>query len=242
MPKGIFVQFPDKKALKILSNYHPAYPEQTSPEEMKYMRLHGLAFEIVEMPHERVIQWAFDEFKKCDKKSITDNFLAGIHNNQPQLRAAFSAYAIMTKFPEHDYQTITGNECCICGLYKNNEVDLTFENAIRYCCGAAIGSVKPDELAFFLSRHNIESHLQPIHDDILLFSEIMTLIANSSHDEKPVTLAKKIRKIPNIKMNIEQIRHFLDLLGHAGILQGASKNHESTSKKSVSAEIEAVTC
>jgi hypothetical protein len=219
MLKGISMQFPDKKALKILFNYHPAYPEQTSPEEMEFMRLHGLAFEIVEMTHERITQWVFDEFKKCDKKSIVDNFLVGVGQNQPQLRSALSAYAIMTKFPEHDYQTNTGYECCICALCRNNEVDLTFNNSVRYGCGAVIGSVKPDELAFFLSRHNIESHLQPIHDDILLFSEIMTLIANSSHDEKPVTLAKKIRKIPNIKMNIEQIRHFLGLLGHAGILQ-----------------------
>jgi hypothetical protein len=43
------MQFPVKKALKILSKYHPAYPEQTSSEEMEFMRLHGLAFDVVEM-------------------------------------------------------------------------------------------------------------------------------------------------------------------------------------------------
>jgi hypothetical protein len=170
------------------------------------------------MTHEFAVQWAFDEFKKCDKKSVVDNFLAGIYNNQPQFRTALSAYAIMTKFPEHDYQTTTGNECCICGLRRNNEVDLTFRNRVRYNSGAIV-STRPDKLAFFLSRHNIEEHLQPVSEDIALFSRIITLIINSPYDEKPITLVKKIRKIPGIKMTVEQTRSFIDLLGHAGILQ-----------------------
>ncbi|GHT97435.1 hypothetical protein AGMMS49545_23920 [Betaproteobacteria bacterium] len=211
---------PDKKALKILLEYHPAFPENTSQEDMTYMRSHGLAFDIKEMTHDELVKWAIEEYKKCSKKKITDSFLRGLGRNQPQLRAALSAYAIMTKFPEHTYQTITGNECGICGGLKIKEIDRTFLNAVRFACGSVIGSAGPECFAFFLNKHNHDECSQSVtSDDIEIFSDIINIIMGSEGSEKPLTLYKKIRKTPGVKMNIEQARCFLDLLGHTGILQ-----------------------
>jgi hypothetical protein len=65
----------------------------------------------------------------------------------------------------------------------------------------------------------MEEKYQPDSEDIALFKSVISLILDSPPDERPVTLYKKIRKIPGLRMNVEQVRSLLDLLGHAGILQ-----------------------
>jgi hypothetical protein len=218
------MHIPDKKSLKILANYHPTYPEATSPEDMEYLRLHGLAYDKKEMTHMELVKWALDEFKKCNKKKVTDNFLVGVGKNQPQFRAALSAYAIMALFPEHAYYSLNKYHqdilyCMTCGAMEKGVIDFTFLNSIRYGCGVAFGS-NPEYTAFLLKVHNDEDeHLQPTSEDLNVFSAIIRFILNAEDTEKPTTLYKKIRKIPGVVMNTEQARHFLDLLGHAGILQ-----------------------
>jgi hypothetical protein len=211
----------DPKALKILNKYWRRESnnmfKKTTEEEIEILRQNGLFFEEKAMGHDETVAWALDEYGKCDKKSIVDNFLVGVGRNQPQLRAALSAYAIMTHFPRHECQLSGEHWCRLCTWRNYGTVDYTFLNEVRYGCGVAFSDV--EYYAFFLERHRLEEKYQPNSEDIALFKRIMMLILDSSDDEKPITLYKKTRKIPGLKMNVEQARHFLELLGHAGILQ-----------------------
>jgi hypothetical protein len=207
----------DPKALKILRSYDPNQPQDTSPEDFARLKATGLAFDDIKMAHDELVKWAFSEFTKCDKQSVADSYLIGVANNQPYLRTALAASAVMTRFPKHAYQTITDYQCSICAELPNPKIDLTFVNRCRWS-GSLIGR-EPSSLAFYLQQHNADEIDEPTDADIQKFVDVLDVIGACPPEEKPSTLYKKIRQIPGLKMSDEEGRHFLNTLGYAGILQ-----------------------
>jgi hypothetical protein len=207
----------DPKALKIILDYHPAYPEKTPPDDFDYAKTAGLAFERVKMTHDQIVQWALTEFAKCNKEKIVAAYLIGTGKNLPHLRAGLAAYAVMTHFPKHTFETVTERYCATCAMTLKPELDLTFINSCRWA-GTIIGR-SPDVLAFYLQQHNADDVDEPSETDIQKFIDVLDVIDASTPEEKPSTLYKKIRKVPTVKMSDEEGRHFLNTLGYAGILQ-----------------------
>lgn len=207
----------DPRALEILRKYNLLAPEQTSAEDFSYAKEHGLMFDIEYRGHDEIVDWAISEVSKCSKESIADAFLWGLENQRPDLRSAFSAYAIAVNFPRHTYVDTKGTgHCDICATLDNAKLDLSFFNNCRWT-GSVINR-KPAVLAFYLQQHNrLEFDERPARG-VELFREVLELISNSPPDEKPTTLAKKIRQLKELKFSAEQAKFFLDALGYAGIL------------------------
>jgi hypothetical protein len=220
--KRMLMKTIDAKALKILRSYCLINPAATSPEDFAYAKRAGLMFDVLELSHDEIVAWAFEEFKKSNKQSVAASFLLGLEYNEPYLRAALSAHAIMTHFPKHLYSLTEENKinCSICGVAEYGgqvKVDLTFLNRGRWL-GSVIARY-PQKLAFNLQQHNENFVGEPNEKGIERFCELLTLIGTSSDDETPTTLHKKIRKLPGVKMSVEEARYLLDTLGYAGILQ-----------------------
>jgi hypothetical protein len=216
---------PDSKALKTLLAYTPVNPDATSAEDFAHAKRTGLMFDPISMSHDDILSWAFKEFSKCDRSSVADSFLLGIELNEAFLRAAISAYAVMTNFPKHVFTRRTAQHfnCDVCGIAQYDgsvKLDLSFLNKCRWT-GAILPNRMPDYLAFYLQQHNESQLDQPSELGVNRFCEILDLISLSSADETPSTLHKKIRKMPGLKMSVEQARGFVETLGYCGILHSS---------------------
>lgn len=207
----------DRKALKILRNYDPNHPEATPPDDFAYAKAAGLCFDPIDISHDKAVAWALKEFAASDKRSVADAFLVGVGANQPHARAALSAHAVMTHFPDHPFQVSEHLHCPVCEAYPNSNIKLAFVSSCRWT-GTVIGR-EPYVLAFYLQQHREDDFGKPGEADIRRFREILDLICVSPETETPTSLHKKLRKLPGIKMSVEESRHFLEALGYAGILQ-----------------------
>ncbi|BDR57667.1 hypothetical protein [Xylocopilactobacillus apicola] len=213
-------QIIDPKAKKILMQYDPNFPEQTSKENFEYAKAKGLMFDTEELTHDQINSWAFLEFKRCNKESVVNSFLYGLGHNIACCRSAISAYAIMTHFPPHDY--LYKDEfifCAICTIYPKQKVDYSFLNACRFT--GSLVSGKPDELAFYLQQHNEEPILNntPTESDIHTFVAILHIIDNCDDNTTPTIFRKLLRKLSPIKFSVEEVNALIDTLGYCGILQ-----------------------
>jgi hypothetical protein len=207
----------DKKALKILLKFSLTHPERTGAEDFAYAKAAGLLFDDIDITHDEAVAWALREFAATDKAAVAANFLAGLGRNAPHLRAALSAYAIMTHFPGHACALTDWPFCWICGAYPTKKFSRSFYNCCRWT-GAVIGR-KPQTLAFYLQQHNQEDVEEVSGGDINLFRALLDLIAASPASETPTKLAKKVRALPGLTVSVEEARCLLETLGYAGILQ-----------------------
>ncbi len=211
----------DPKALKILLDYDLLNPEATSPEDFDYACKAGLMFPDVTMTHDEIVAAAIAEFKKADKASVADAFLVGIGQNIPYYRAALSAHAVMTHFPDHSFKSFTTEvertHCGVCAIYEDQKVRSSFLNRCRW--NGCIVSREPDWLYFYLRQHNQDAHPKPTDDDIRVFIDFLDAISASDAAETPTTLSKRLRKLKIVKLSVEESRYLLDTLGYCGILQ-----------------------
>lgn len=214
---------PNERVMKIMRSYHPANPEEISKEDFEYAKAQGFMFDRVQVDHDQAVAESFDAFINCNKSEVSDNFLVGLSRAEPELRAALSAYAIMTTFPKHGFIQNASLNCADCAMMREESVDLSFINIARYFIGGVLNR-KPYTLAFCLQAHQKTQKKQPSFDDINIFIDVLDVVADSPSNETPSSLYKKIRKISGIKLSVEQARHFIDTLGYAGILD--TKRHQ----------------
>jgi len=173
------------------------------------------------LSHDQLIDWALAEYRACDRQSVVDAFLQGIESNHPAQRAAFSAYAIMTHLRPHAYASMFGPSmpCTVCGSRHIVEFDLEPILAGRWT--GAIIAREPVMLAAYLQRHNHSPIGVPGDYGIRQFCAILDLIDASEPDETPSRLFRRLRRLPGLRLSIEEARLLLDTLGYAGILQTA---------------------
>lgn len=216
----------DARAFAIFRNYDLLHPESTSAEDFDYATRHGLMFPVVEMKHDDLIQAAFSEFEQAKPEKIARSFLYGLAHDRPELRAAISAYAVMTHYPRHDYvalpEATEGGQCRHCTLRRETRIDQTFSNRCRWT-GSLVGSSHTDNLWFYLKQHNAQAvpHLAPGDEEP--FVNLLRRIAVSGDDETPTTLRKRLGKEKLFRMKVEELRALVDALGYMGILR--SREH-----------------
>lgn len=208
----------DKKALKTLLKFNVLHPEHTSAEDFAHAKAAGLLFDDAGITHDEAVAWARAEFAATEKAGVVRNFLAGLGQNAPHLRAALSAFAIMTHFPDHACALTDWPFCWICGAYPTQSFSRSFANRGRWM-GAVTGLRQPQTLAFYLRQHNREDVEEVRGGDIDLLCALLDLIAASPAGETPTKLAKKVRALPGITLSVPHAQRLLETLGHAGILQ-----------------------
>jgi hypothetical protein len=212
------MRMPDKKALKILRKFSLTHPERTSAEDFAYAKAAGLMFDDIAITHDEAVAWALREFAAAEKASVVQNFLAGLGRNAPHLRAALSAHAIMTHFPNHACALTDWPFCWICGAYPTQTFNRSFANRCRWA-GAVTGLHEPQTLAFYLQQHNQADVEEVSGADIDLLCALLDLIASSPANETPTKLARKVRALAGMTLSVEQAQCVLETLGYAGILQ-----------------------
>ena len=213
----------DKRMLNIFKSYHPAFPEETSKEDFEYAKALGYKVDRIKMTHDEAVSAAFDAFAKCERLEVSDAFIVGLSRSQNELRAGLPAFAIMSTFPRHSYINNSSINCADCAMMKEESIDFFFIDAVRYTAGGIINK-KPATLAFCLKAHCETKRIEPSDADVKVLINVLDCIMESPLDEKPSTLVKRIRKLSDVKMSVEQARHFINTLGYAGILD--TKAHQ----------------
>lgn len=207
----------DKKALKILLSYDLLSPEKTAKEDLEYAKRVGLMFDKVELTHDEAIQLAISELKNCDKKHITNLFLASLSTNRLDWRAGLSAYSIMRVFPNHSFQG-NGRYCENCSDLYKDAVDLSFINGTRFEVGGIISGTIYD-FHFMLSQHNKLPDQKPNERDFALFRSILHTLENAATNDGPSKLEKEIKKIDGFTSTKESRKALLETLGFCSILE-----------------------
>lgn len=210
----------EKSVLNILYSYNNLQPSLIKTTDFEIAKKAGLMFEPIVQSHNDAINQAFNEFKICSKKQITNLFLSSLSTQRLDWRTGLPVYAIMMSFPEHKFiptNSELNNLCAVCSSSKEEKVDLTFLNQIRFLVG---GIVRCDiyEFAFFLKQINLLPMILPNDEDIEIINKLITIIKEADKTDTPSKLIKKI-KIKGFKTNEEQKKVFLDTLGYCGILE-----------------------
>ncbi|WP_455930258.1 hypothetical protein [Pseudomonas fluorescens] len=203
-----------QKVIKALKAYVPD-DNQNSKETLTILSDNKLIFKTKKITHNESIRWLFTELKKIKKNTIVNDFIYGVQESVPDYRAALSAFAVAQNFPPHDF---TGPDvyCSICGGFREQTIDLTFVNSLRYTYGS-LQILTPAHLAFYLEQHNRQPHAETSSHD--QFKKIMIEILNSAPQETPTSLANRLSSTKGINIKKNEIRGLLETLGYAGILE-----------------------
>lgn len=183
---------------------------------IEVLKEYEMIFPVVEMEHDDLIEKLHIEMAKAEKSKVVQEFLSGLENNEPQKRAALSAYAIMQKFPDHKFESHAGIQCGICSGFKKRKVDFTLVNAMRYL-GGSTNNGAPEQLYFFLAESNREREFSVPSGKKM--KAVLSVLSSASAGDTPVILEKKIRGINELKFSQDESRGLLDLLGHLGVLE-----------------------
>lgn len=216
--------------LKALRDYYQS--DDPKPDDVvRLLSLHDLFSPKFRVEHDTAIRDLLNVFSGTRKDHVVDNFILGIAENSPSLRAGLSAYSFVINFPTHTFSSDDGVVCKICGEFREVTVDPTFINAIRFQAGCMVGN-SPTHLTQFLIEHSRTPRRTP--SSLTTLSRILQEIRNASADDTPNTLQRSIRRIPGVQMSVYEARGLLTALGHAGILQ--SGGHQGLAQAFVNAE------
>ena len=186
--------------------------------------------------HDDAIRYAKELIQTLDEKELARAFLYGIANNAPEYRTALGCYFFIKNLPEHQFEkkyigtNSTGdvyseNTCEICKYnsklsdepkmqFWHINVDMEhfyFKALVPFCFNLNTAIVYLEEYKKLPT---------PIYssDDLLLFKEIIALIETLPENTLPSKLRKELKSSKLLKMTIEQIDAFIDMLGYLNIL------------------------
>lgn len=205
----------DKAALKALRGYSSR--EDASPDLLATLNQHGLLWPVETLDHAALQERMFSAYAQASKQHVVDNFILGVQENRPELRAGLSAYAFMQHFPRHDEQLHHDFACAVCGHIGDDPFDGTWLSNVAHSAGAVIGG-GIDVITFLLEQQNRTPHRRPASSSTLV-ALLRLLHHDAAPDETPTRIVKRVRAIAGLQVNVEQAKHLLDLLGHAGLLR-----------------------
>ena len=206
---------PSKEALKALTQYRER--DTASPELLSTLERHGLLWPVEHPGHEALQVRMFATYARADRQHVADNFILGVQENRSDLRAGLSAYAFMVHFPRHQEQPHPSLACAVCGQVREGRFDPTTWARVRHNIGVVLGG-SVNAITFLLEQHNLTPRRAP-GDMSTLVALLRLLHHESDAKDTPSTIVKRVRALPGLKLSVEQARHLLDALGHAGLLQ-----------------------
>ncbi len=184
-------------------------------------------FDNIKLSHNQSIDWLFDCKERVSKISLTTTFLGSLSSNKIELRCGLPAFALASQMPKHQYsqQQDRITYCPVCGdmlFCDTQEIDLSFYNKCRFDSGCGmIGDENFDVsyLAFCLEQHLRIPTIEPTNNDINIFKNIIEIVAESSHDDTPNELEKRLAQKKLFKSNHWQRRYLLESLSFCGIIE-----------------------
>lgn len=186
--------------------------------------------------HDEAICYAKEMIQSFDKKELARTFLYGVANNAPEYRTALACYFFIKNLPEHQFEkkyigtnstvdVYSENTCEICKYnsklsdepkmqFWHINVDMEhfyFKALVPFCFNLNTAIVYLEEYKT-LPTPNYTSK------DFQLFKEIIALIESLPENTPPSKLRKELKDSGLLKMTIEQIDAFIDMLGYLNIL------------------------
>ena len=186
--------------------------------------------------HDEAICYAKNIISTLDPKELTKVFLYGVAHDAPEYRTALACYYFIKNLPEHQFEkkfigtNATGdvyseNTCEVCKYnsklsdepkmqFWHINVDMEhfyFKALIPFCFNLNTAIVYLEEYKT-LPTPNCSS------GDLRFFKEIIALIESLPENTPPSKLRKELKSSGLLKMTIDQIDAFIDMLGYLNIL------------------------
>ena len=186
--------------------------------------------------HDEAICYAKNIISTLDPKELAKAFLYGVAHNAPEYRTALACYYYIKNLPKHQFEkkfigTIATGDVYsenICEVCKYNiklsdepkmqfwhiNVDMEhfyFKALIPFCFNLNTAIVYLEEYKT-IPTPNCSS------GDLQFFKEIITLIESLPENTPPSKLRKELKSSGLLKMTIDQIDAFIDMLGYLNIL------------------------
>lgn len=186
--------------------------------------------------HNEAICYAQNMISTINPKELAKAFLYGVAHNSPEYRTALACYYFIKNLPEHQFEkkfigtNATGdvyseNTCEVCKYnsklsdepkmqFWHINVDMGhfyFKALIPFCFNLNTAIVYLEEYKT-LPLPNCSS------EDLQFFKEITALIESIPENTSPSKLRKELKNSGLLKMTIEQLDAFIDMLGYLNIL------------------------
>ena len=186
--------------------------------------------------HDEAICYAKNIISTLNPKELAKAFLYGVAHNAPEYRTALACYYYIKNLPEHQFEkkfigtNATGdvyseNTCEVC-KYNSKlseepkmqfwHINLDMEHfyykaLIPFCFNLNTAIVYLEEYKM-LATPNCSS------EDFWFFKEIIAFIESLPENTPPSKLRKELKSSGLLKMTIDQIDAFIDMLGYLNIL------------------------
>ncbi len=186
--------------------------------------------------HDEAISYAKDIISTLDPKELAKAFLYGVAHNAPEYRTALACYYFIKNLPEHQFEkkfigtNATGdvyseNTCEVCKYnsklsdepkmqFWHINVDMEhfyFKALIPFCFNLNTAIV-------YLEEYKTLPTPNCSPEDLQFLKEIIALIESLPENTPPSKLRKELKSSGLLKMTIEQIDAFIDMLGYLNIL------------------------
>ena len=186
--------------------------------------------------HNEAICYAKNMISTLNPKELAKAFLYGVAHNSPEYRTALACYYFIKNLPEHQFEkkfigtNATGdvyseNTCEVC-KYNSKLSDepkmqfwhinfdmehFYFKALIPFCFNLNTAIV-------YLEEYKTLPSPNCSLDDLQFFKEIIALIESLPENTPPSKLRKELKTSGLLKMTIEQLDAFIDMLGYLNIL------------------------
>ncbi|ENV33336.1 hypothetical protein [Acinetobacter gerneri] len=245
----------DKKAKNILfkhfwkNGWISDDERSTSSEDFQYAQAHGLMFEPVSISHDECIQSILKLTQEIPYEQVIKAFLSSLSRRRLDWRSGLASYFIAKQLYQHHYSVALSGQsydqngnvmhqsftCGICrdlkygmiGHEKYQDADLNVLNFERI----KWGGVRHGELLytwFDLKQFSSEDIAEPNAEDILIFKNILNVIAQSKPDDYPSTLEKNLNDV--IKSSKDERQILLEIMACIDLLKPQSYDRPSRGK------------
>lgn len=186
--------------------------------------------------HNDAIRYAKELIQTLDKKELASAFLYGVANNAPEYRTALACYFFIKNLPDHQFEkkyigtnstgdVFSENTCEICKYnsklsdepkmqFWHINVDMEhfyYKALIPFCFNLNTAII-------YLEEYKTLPTPNCLSEDLRFFKEIIALIESLPENTPPSKLRKELKSSGLLKMTIEQIDAFIDMLGYLNIL------------------------
>lgn len=173
---------------------------------------------------------------ELNPKELARSFLYGVAHNAPEYRTALACYYYIKNLPEHEFErkyigsnaygdVYSDYTCEICNYrsklsdepkmqfwHINNDMQLFYHEA----CVPFL--FRLNTAIVYLEEYMKLPVPSSAKDDLIFFEQIIALIEALPDNTPPSKLRKELKRSNLLKMTIDQINSFIDMLGYLNIL------------------------
>ena len=179
--------------------------------------------------HNQIIEKGKRICESINQKELAHAFIYGIAHNDPEYRYPLIAYYHFMNTPSHDlaedtrYRSDKIKKCAKCGYSEyNKSIKSSFDSvnlslAKFYFGYPEVYSMDLNSSIIYLEEYLKLPKVKSTVDDFNLFIDSISFIA-SLDNAYPFEISEKLYKSKILPMTKEQVRTYLNLLGHLNIL------------------------